>query len=1543
MAHLNIRAGAPETQLSVLNAYARVIAYNGGEEGLGFEIANVLNVDDGPWRTDGLIHASKPNLRRILRKPFPDVPEALPLSNYNFGVYETEDDEKAREREKNGMMQPWENESAHFVNAVTGKPWRRKGLNYDLLLATSENVAISHLVISSPRWCDNAAMTGLVWIWDKPPPELESAEKEYIQKMKELEMEELDARAAVVELGKTENENQTHSGDFVNVKQAQAFVDALAERQDSAKRKMLEQIFRYGSSFNDFTEERFAVMHIKPPLTEEELAALEAERLRKEQAELKRREDRRLREERERKAREEKERLLAEERERHRLALSRFEDVEKDVADICADPARRRTMWESIDDDDNGSLEYDEVETYVRNRWNLLQHRLGLFRGFARTPLQHDWVEEEELRVVLCNMCTFGQCYALFEVPDEIQIHEEKKHLQRIEEAKKEVEKNEELLAKVKKNLSRAKKARAGPSKMKRLKELVGDAEDDLSEAKRLLGLAEQPLSKPSRDEMEAMVEAARKAKERGGMESFRLNFKDFMKACPRVGIEFTPAEAKEAFDSIETSLLVEEFVPKKLLEPPPPPSEEELLKKAKKRAAAKAKRAKERIRQGEDPSGSLSSSDDESDRDDKQLAYMREFEELQRREQIIARHKVICFDDFCLWLSSRKIKIIDKNELGIDGSESDEGELISDAMMRKEREEEEALEREKERLHRIYQPSDSPCTKCGAQACFVQENMQCCSCNYIEVKEERRAIAFENGDPDPYGSDSDDESNKTRDMTVPVAFFRTALRSRQVEIPIHFLQAKYIHIKFIETHGDQTQLQVGKVAVIGMREVQFGEVEAATRRLQKWWTQLITKIRWMRAVSSANALSKGKELPAHLQKDANAGRVPACLRATEALLRREANTFDSSLGYHLNQSHCVILLVQNADVKKKMRALEAFQAFAKRYYDGTNYYKLASLELIEEWGGIIEDESGNDRLNTSRSRSSSPTFRSRSVTGRKSPTSSRNRPDSQMGDSTTSDFLTPDEIALREEKRAAALERAKRKAAKLPTIFFFVCDDRDGLSAGIAETFGVSVTPRLLAINPNRDKYILPEEVALNERNIFEFVRGFVYNEFPPRQLSGGGVLTENTGAMVKLTTKVFKDFVLQEDKDVFVLLVTKSCPRAVRARRTVRLLAWLLRDVTTLRIGVFDIEENDLPLDFHPPTREEESIPVRSKSRRAGSAKENDEGKKELNDSSATSGGAGAIESKGVIVRRKRDIDERPKGSIYRYIPKLNGVPQCLIYKPKAKDKPVVFHRGSFTFANLLTFLGKKCNSRFNPAALIRKSVRLRERENVLQKAKWQLRSRDEDIELLNKSFEDSRDENRMKGGDAKAARKAHERYIRETIEFTKPAYDALQERIDEVESQVNNKEVIVTAAIVPADLIKSTSNLRHVCSELHAKATKIRWGAVEEVDDEKKLARRIRDAPNGKPIFVAFLRPDFVQDIASLKMLPIYVEQSRNFPKATYLTCDAETCRRVCTIFDICAIPAMAAFKNNKLLYKAEGASTTTWQQCAIDVAVDEGWVK
>ena len=84
-------------------------------------------------------------------------------------------------------------------------------------------------------------------------------------------------------------------------------------------------------------------------------------------------------------------------------------------------------------------------------------------------------------------------------------------------------------------------------------------------------------------------------------------------------------------------------------------------------------------------------------------------------------------------------------------------------------------------------------------------------------------------------------------------------------------------------------------------------------------------------------------------------------------------------------------------------------------------------------------------------------------------------------------------------------------------------------------------------------------------------------------------------------------------------------------------------------------------------------------------------------------------------------------------------------------------------------------------------------------------------------------------------------------------------------------------------------------------------------------------------------------FFDLFASLKMLPIYVEQSRNFPKATYLTCDAEPCRRVCTIFDICAIPAMAAFKNNKLLYKAEGASTTTWQQCAIDVAVDEGWVK
>jgi hypothetical protein len=58
--------------------------------------------------------------------------------------------------------------------------------------------------------------------------------------------------------------------------------------------------------------------------------------------------------------------------------------------------------------------------------------------------------------------------------------------------------------------------------------------------------------------------------------------------------------------------------------------------------------------------------------------------------------------------------------------------------------------------------------------------------------------------------------------------------------------------------------------------------------------------------------------------------------------------------------------------------------------------------------------------------------------------------------------------------------------------------------------------------------------------------------------------------------------------------------------------------------------------------------------------------------------------------------------------------------------------------------------------------------------------------------------------------------------------------------------------------------------------------------------------------------------------------------------FLSCDASQCQTFVMWKDIQAIPACVAFKDGEVRYKCEGASTHEWEQVAIDVAVEEGWL-
>jgi hypothetical protein len=163
-------------------------------------VENVLNVTGGPWRSDGLIHATRPRFEHVLKKDFPPLPEPLPLGDYHYGIYHRPEDEEAARRDARGEPQAWDGEKNHLMDRFTKKPWRRKGLNVDLMLESTDGAAISHLVVSTPAWCENAVLTGLVWVWEEEPPDMAEAYSEAAAERAQAEQDELDARARAVEL-----------------------------------------------------------------------------------------------------------------------------------------------------------------------------------------------------------------------------------------------------------------------------------------------------------------------------------------------------------------------------------------------------------------------------------------------------------------------------------------------------------------------------------------------------------------------------------------------------------------------------------------------------------------------------------------------------------------------------------------------------------------------------------------------------------------------------------------------------------------------------------------------------------------------------------------------------------------------------------------------------------------------------------------------------------------------------------------------------------------------------------------------------------------------------------------------------------------------------------------------------------------------------------------------------------------------------------------------------------------------------------------------
>jgi len=103
--------------------------------------------------------------------------------------------------------------------------------------------------------------------------------------------------------------------------------------------------------------------------------------------------------------------------------LGQFDALEKKIKDTCKDDAKIKKLWKSLDFNGNNVVSLAEIDKFVIENYEILNHKPALMRAYKRTIQvkneRDEFVHKKDFKCLLANLFYFNKLFWLFDQVDE--------------------------------------------------------------------------------------------------------------------------------------------------------------------------------------------------------------------------------------------------------------------------------------------------------------------------------------------------------------------------------------------------------------------------------------------------------------------------------------------------------------------------------------------------------------------------------------------------------------------------------------------------------------------------------------------------------------------------------------------------------------------------------------------------------------------------------------------------------------------------------------------------------------------------------------------------------------------------------------------------------------------------------------------------------------------------------------------------------------------------------------------------------------------
>eukprot|EP00928_Gymnodinium_smaydae_P026816 TRINITY_DN20944_c0_g1_i4.p1 TRINITY_DN20944_c0_g1~~TRINITY_DN20944_c0_g1_i4.p1 ORF type:complete len:1624 (-),score=312.37 TRINITY_DN20944_c0_g1_i4:138-4550(-) len=92
-----------------------------------------------------------------------------------------------------------------------------------------------------------------------------------------------------------------------------------------------------------------------------------------------------------------------------------FDRLEDQIKDLCRDHQKLRQMWSTLDYNGNGIVSLAEIDKWIVENYELLNHKPALMRCYKCTMGRDEWVHRRDFKKLIVNLFYFNKLYWIFD------------------------------------------------------------------------------------------------------------------------------------------------------------------------------------------------------------------------------------------------------------------------------------------------------------------------------------------------------------------------------------------------------------------------------------------------------------------------------------------------------------------------------------------------------------------------------------------------------------------------------------------------------------------------------------------------------------------------------------------------------------------------------------------------------------------------------------------------------------------------------------------------------------------------------------------------------------------------------------------------------------------------------------------------------------------------------------------------------------------------------------------------------------------------